>query len=280
MIGMERPPLDAAIPRRDNGAGRIFDRNGLMCARYAISLTAKELAELLAVLDIEDFPPRYNIAPTQPILVVTAGPARDPGSNLPRRMALLVRWGFIPSWVKDPRQISLLVNARSETAAGKASFRAAMRHRRVLVPASGFYEWKRLDKKRSQPYWVRPRHGGLVTFGGLMETYLEPGGAEIDTAAILTTSANGVLAPIHERMPVVVQPQDHDRWLDCVRNEPADVADIMAPVEDDYFEAVPVSDLVNKVGNMGPEIQEPIGDVAALPPTDASSSDGDQLRLL
>src|SRR5690606_27281324 len=113
---------------------------------------------------------------------------------LPDRRAMLARWGFIPGWVKDPKQFPLLINARAETAAGKASFRAAMRHRRVLVPASGFYEWKGTGRKDAQPYWVRPRHGGIVAFGGLMETWAEPGGAEIDTAAILTCVATGAVA--------------------------------------------------------------------------------------
>src|SRR5690606_12277058 len=125
--------------------------------------------------------------------------------------AMLVRWGFIPSWVKDVRQFPLLINSRAETAATKASFRAAMRQRRVLVPASGFYEWRRTGGKNAQAYWVRPRHGGVVAFGGLMETYAEPGGAQIDTAAILTTAANSDVAHIHERMPVVIRPEHYAR---------------------------------------------------------------------
>ena len=103
---------------------------------------------------------------------------------------MLARWGLIPGWTKDPNDLPAHFNARSETAAEKASFKAAMRHRRVLVPASGFYEWRRVGDRRSQAYWVRPRHGGIVAFGGLMETYAEPGGSEIDTAAILTTGAS------------------------------------------------------------------------------------------
>lgn len=150
----------------------------------------------------------------------------------------------------------LLINARSETAAEKASFRAAMRHRRALIPASGFYEWKRFGPGQAQAYWVKPRDGGIVAFGGLMETWAEPGGSEMDTAAILTTPANERIAHIHHRMPVVIKPVDFDRWLDCIGNEPRDVAELMRPVEPDFFEAVPVSDAVNKVANSGPEIQE------------------------
>lgn len=229
-----------------------------MCGRFAITVPPPSLADFLGVAEIDDFPPRYNVAPTQPILIAIAGPPREPGSNLPSRRALLVRWGFIPGWAKDPGSMPLLINARSETAAGKSSFRAAMRHRRALVPASGFYEWKRVGGKARQAYWIRPRDGDIVCFGGLMETWSEPGGSEIDTAAILTTEANATIAHIHHRMPVVIRPQDFDRWLDCVRSEPRDVADLMQPVEPGFFEAVPVSDLVNKVANTGSEIQQPV----------------------
>ena len=228
-----------------------------MCGRFAL-VHKPELVEDAFGIAAEPFPPRYNIAPTQPIMVVSPGPARDPGSNRPARIATLVRWGFIPDWVKDVKQFPLLINARSETAATKASFRAAMRHRRVLIPASGFYEWKRTGTKRAQAYWIRPRDGGLVGFAGLMETYLEPGGSEIDTAAILTTAANSRIAHIHDRMPVVVKPEHFTRWLDCLHQEPRDVADLMRPVEPDFFEAVTVSDKVNKVANIGPDIQDRI----------------------
>jgi len=228
-----------------------------MCGRFAITVAGpRQLETFLGVIEIEDFPPRYNIAPTQPILIALAGPPRAPGSNLPARQAMLVRWGFIPGWAKDPGSMPLLINARSETAAEKATFRAAMRHRRALVPASGFYEWKRVGGKAKQAYWLRPRDGGLVAFGGLMETWTEPGGSEIDTAAILTTQASEDIAAIHNRMPVVIRPEDFERWLDCIHNEPRDVAELMRPAEPGFFEAIPVSDLVNKVSNMGPEVQE------------------------
>lgn len=228
-----------------------------MCGRFALVHKPAALEDGFGA-PVEPFPPRFNIAPTQPILVVMGSGPRAPGSNQPERRSMLVRWGFIPDWVKDVKQFPLLINARSETAATKASFRAAMRHRRVLIPASGFYEWKGTGRKDAQPYWIRPRDGGVLAFGGLMETYAEPGGSEIDTAAILTVAANSAIAPIHPRMPVVVRPQHFARWLDCVRNEPRDVADIMAPVEPDFYEAIPVSDKVNKVANIGPELQDRI----------------------
>lgn len=208
------------------------------------------------MLGVEDYPPRYNIAPTQPILLVVAGNRREAGSNLPDRQAMLARWGLIPAWAKNPADMPLNINARSETAAEKASFRAAMRHRRVLVPASGFYEWRREGGNRPQPYWLRPRHGGIVAFGGLLETYAEPGGSEIDTAAILTTAASRDIAHIHHRMPVVIKPDAFEQWLDCRTREPRDVSHLTRPPEEGFFEAVPVSDKVNKVANAGPELQE------------------------
>jgi putative SOS response-associated peptidase YedK len=229
-----------------------------MCGRFALTATPEEVEDLLGDLDIDGFPPRYNIAPTQPILMVLAGAGPEAGANRPRRRALLVRWGLIPAWAKDPKDLPLLINARSETAADKASFRAAMRHRRALVPASGFYEWKREGGKRSQPYWIRPKGGGILCFGGIMETWHSSDGSQIDTGAILTTPANAEIAAIHDRMPLVIRPQDMDRWLDCAAYRPADVSDLMRPVDPGLLEAVPVSTAVNRVANSGPEVQAPI----------------------
>lgn len=234
-----------------------------MCGRFSLTATPEEVQELFGLEEIEGFPPRYNIAPTQAILIVAGDRRHEDGDNRTDRRALLARWGFLPGWVKDPADFPLLINARSETAAEKASFRAAMRHRRVLVAASGFYEWHRppkATKQKSTPYWIRPKDGGIVAFAGLMETYMGADGGEIDTAAILTVSANNAIAPIHDRMPVVIAPEDFSRWLDCLNQEPRHVADLMAPAPDDYFEAVRVSDLVNKVANSGPEVQKPASD--------------------
>jgi Uncharacterized conserved protein len=257
-----------------------------MCGRFTLTITPEELAAILAVVDLEPFPPRYNIAPTQPILMVLAGDAPpQPGSNLPNRRALLVRWGLIPHWAKDPKSLPLMFNIRSETAAEKGTSKAAIRHRRSLVPASGFYEWQKIGKEK-QPFFLRPRGGGLVTFAGLMETYADPNGSEIDTGAILTTAASRDIAPIHDRMPVVVRDVDRDRWLDCRNYEPRDVSDILHPPEPGFFEAIPISDLVNKVTNTGPEIQQPIAAPLSRPAVEAAPSPPEdqlpqgQLRLL
>ncbi|MBT1155188.1 SOS response-associated peptidase [Aminobacter anthyllidis] len=255
-----------------------------MCGRIAVLASPDETSAFLGVGDLESFPPRYNVAPTQPILVVMSGPQRPPGSNLPDRMALLARWGLIPAWNKNPADMPLLFNARSESAIEKASFKTAMRHRRALIPVSGFYEWKKLPGNRRQAYWLKPRKGGLVALAGLMETWSEPGGSEMDTAAILTTGASADILHIHDRMPVVIQPEDFARWLDCRTQEPRDVAALMRPAQPDFFEQIPVSELVNKVANVGPEIQqrvEPLPEAAPAKPKveKRKSSDDDQMKL-
>jgi putative SOS response-associated peptidase YedK len=250
-----------------------------MCGRFTLMGKWQEIYAFLGVIEGEAFPPRYNIAPTQPILMAIAGAPRQPGSNLPDRLALLVRWGLIPAWAKDPKSMPPMFNARSETAAGLASFKAAFRHRRALVPASGFYEWMAVGKSK-QPFFMRPRHGGLVAFAGLMETYADPNGSEIDTGTILTTAASDDIAAIHPRMPVVIQPEDFARWLDCRTQEPRDVAHLLRSAPPDFFEPIPVSDLVNKVDNTGPEIQERIAGTVAPLAAKKSRRNGDQLSLL
>lgn len=246
-----------------------------MCGRYALLARTDLIKAFLDVLNIEDPPPRYNIAPTQPILIVVAGEKQERGSNLPERRAMLVRWGFMPGWVKDPRDFPLLINARSETAIEKASFRAAMRHRRILVPASGFFEWRRPEDKgeKAQAYFIRPKKGEIVAFAGLMETWSSADGSEVDTGAILTTKANVDVARIHDRMPVVIRQEDFSRWLDCKTQEPRDIVDLMKPIDDGFFEAILVSDKVNKVANMGADILEPVEERADPAPLEKKGAD-------
>lgn len=227
-----------------------------MCGRIGLDVPWEELFGYFQLVKptnmVPEMPPRFNIAPTQPLLMVNT-------SINNQREASLVRWGLVPTWVKDPKEFTLLINARAETVMEKPSFKTAIRHRRTLVPASGFYEWQRFGKgQKSQPYWVRPKDGGIVAFGGLMETYSDPNGSEIDTGCVISTDTNESFAKIHHRLPLVIKPEDFDRWLDCRTQEPRDVADLMVPVDDDYFECIPISDAVNKVANTGAEIQTPI----------------------
>ena len=247
-----------------------------MCGRFALLQTPQDLADWFDLDAVEPFPPRYNIAPTQPILMVANGPAG-------RRQAILVRWGLVPAWVKEPGDFTLLLNARSESVAEKPSFRNAMRHRRTLVPASGFYEWHRPADKSApkQAYWVKPAAGNppIVAFGGLMETWIGANGSEIDTGCILTVQSNDQIGNIHHRMPVVIKPQDFDRWLDCKTQEPRHVADLMQPVEDGFFEAIAVSDKVNKVANADPDILEPVEERAKPDAAPQVAKKDDQLDL-
>jgi putative SOS response-associated peptidase YedK len=235
----------------------------MMCGRFALTMSPEELQALMGYLDEVDFPPRYNIAPTQPVAVVRL----ERGE---RRFALM-RWGLVPAWVREPQNFSLLFNARSEGALEKASFRAALRYRRCLFPASGFYEWRRGPGREKTPFWVRPRDGGLVAFAGIWETWPDRDGGEIDTACIMTTDANADVAAIHDRMPVVILPEDFDRWLDAGKYRAEDLLDLLRPPPDGFFEAVPVGARVNAAANDDPSLQEP-QDVA--PPAEP------QLRLL
>jgi putative SOS response-associated peptidase YedK len=226
-----------------------------MCGRYALIASPEEIQALMGYLDMEQFPPRYNIAPTQPVAIVRLVRGE-------RRFAL-ARWGLVPSWVKDPKTFTLLFNARSEGAADKPSFRAAMRYRRCLFPASGFYEWRRGPGKEKQPFWIRPRSGGVIAFAGLWETWSDRDGGEIDSACILTTAANRTIATIHDRMPVVIAPEDFDRWLDVAEYPPAEVADLQRPADDDLFETIPVGKTVNSARNDGPGLIAPLASEAS-----------------
>jgi putative SOS response-associated peptidase YedK len=226
-----------------------------MCGRFALITDMTIIEDVFALLDIAPFPPRYNIAPTQPVLIIRPRASKpSQGDNTPEREAVLARWGLLPSWLKDPKGFPTLINARGETVAEKPAFRAAMRHRRVLLPASGFYEWKRDEKdKPLQAYWVKPKRGQVGAFAALMETWLAPDGSEIDTAALITTVAKGPIAKVHDRMPVLVKPEDFARWLDVKNHEPRQVQDLLVGNDNDYEVPIPVSNAVNKVENMGPE---------------------------
>ncbi|MCW4113935.1 SOS response-associated peptidase [Aurantimonas sp. MSK8Z-1] len=241
-----------------------------MCGRFALTASPDEIAEILALLELDGFPPRYNIAPTQPILIVKAG---ERAGNRSGRVAALVRWGLVPSWVKDLKAFPLLFNARADSVADKAAFRAAMKYRRCLVPASGFYEWRRVGKAKPKPFYLKPRDARPFAFAGLWESWQSPEGSELDSAAIVTTDANATLAPIHSRMPVVIQPESYERWLDTRAYPAADVLDLLVPANDTFFEAIPVSDKVNKVANMGSDLQTPLNPDEAPPEPLAAAPD-------
>ncbi len=221
-----------------------------MCSRYSLTSPPEAVRKLFGAERIDDFPPRYNIAPTQPVLM-----AAQSGKGAPE--VRLVRWGLIPSWVKDPREFATLINARSETAAEKPSFRAAMRHRRCLVPADGFYEWTGRPGAK-QPHLIRLKAAGPFAFAGIYENWMGADGSEIETMAILTTAASAEMAAIHDRMPVILDKKDFELWLDC-RSGTADfVLDLLKPSAEGTLAFVKVSPKLNNPRNEGPELQQPI----------------------
>jgi putative SOS response-associated peptidase YedK len=218
-----------------------------MCSRYSLTSPPEAVRAYFGYVNEAPFPPRYNIAPTQPVAIVRTAVNGD-------RELVLVRWGLIPSWVKDPATFATLINARAETASSKPSFRGAMRHHRCLVPANGFYEWTGAAGSR-QPYLVRPVQGGPIAFAGIWEHWLGADGSEIETMAILTTSASRGLAWLHDRMPVILPPEAFDIWLDCRSGSARDVEALLLPARDGLLEAVAVSTLLNNPRNEGPQVQ-------------------------
>lgn len=220
-----------------------------MCSRYSLTSPVEAVRSYFKADGVEAYPARYNIAPTQPVLIVRQ--AQSGGREL-----ALTRWGLVPSWVKDPREFTTLINARSETAAEKPSFRGPLRHRRCLVPTNGYYEWTgRLGAK--QPHLIRPRSNGggqLMAMAGLWEHWLGADGSELETMAILTTSASTATAPVHDRMPVIVAPAEFDVWLDCRPGSAGPIQHILRPAPEDLLEIVSVSPRLNNYRNEGAEL--------------------------
>jgi putative SOS response-associated peptidase YedK len=221
-----------------------------MCGRYTVISAPEALRALFRYAEQPNFPPRYNVAPTQPIAIVRLVEGK--------RQFALVRWGLLPSWVKDPKTFTLLINARGESAAEKPAFRAAMKRRRCLIPADGFYEWQAAgDRKR--PFYVHAKSGAPLALAGLWETWTGPNGEELETAAIVTTTANRTLKPIHERMPVIVPPEGFDLWLDAANVDATTAAALIAPAPDNLLEAYEISTAVNRTANDNPKLLEPVG---------------------
>jgi putative SOS response-associated peptidase YedK len=219
-----------------------------MCGRYAITSAPEAIRALFRYDERPNFPPRYNVAPTQPIPIVRLIDGK--------RAFALMRWGLIPAWVKDPKTFSLLINARGESVTEKPAFRNAMKRRRCLIPADGFYEWTQVGE-RKRPYFVRPKAGGPMAFAGLYETWTGPNGEEQDTAAIVTTTANHTLSAIHDRMPVIVPPEAFDLWLDCANVDAMIASALIAPAREGLVEAYEVSPAVNRVANDDVRLTEP-----------------------
>jgi putative SOS response-associated peptidase YedK len=232
-----------------------------MCGRYTVTSAPEAIRALFRYEEQPNFPPRYNVAPTQPIPIVRIVDGK--------RHFALVRWGLLPSWVKDPKSFTLLVNARGESVAEKPAFRAAMKRRRCLIPADGFYEWKAVGGHK-QPFFVRAKSGGPLAFAGLWETWTGPNGEELETGTIVTTSANRTLAPIHDRMPVIIPPEAFDLWLDSTKVDATTASALIAPAPEPLLEAYEVSTDVNRTANDNPKLVERMATGAAPEPKPAA----------
>lgn len=207
-----------------------------MCGRFKLATDPEAIAREFDVAEVPAMPPRYNIAPTQPVLVVRAG---QDG----RRTATFLRWGLVPSWSRDAGGASRMINARSESAAGKPAFRDAMRRRRCLVVADGFYEWAR-DGRVRRPFLIALPGGRPFAFAGLWDRWEGPGGP-LETCTILTTAATARVAVLHDRMPVILRPEAVAPWLAAGPLAPDALAAICAPRPDEDLALAPVSPLVN-----------------------------------
>jgi putative SOS response-associated peptidase YedK len=209
------------------------------------------LARMFGVDDVPSLAPRYNIAPSQDILAVRT--ARGGGS---REIALL-HWGFIPRWAKDPGLGGGMINARAETLSEKPSFRNAFRDRRCLVPADGFYEWRRLSG-RKQPYYITLRDGGPFAIAGLWERREGEDGSVLESCALITTAANDLLMPVHDRMPAIVPPKAYDLWLDAGVREARSLAALLRPFPSGEMSAVAVGPRVNDPRHESPDCIVPL----------------------
>ena len=223
-----------------------------MCGRYRLSRRKQIIEEQFEAQPWDDdWSPRYNIAPTQFVPVVRQHPKE------PRRDLSLMKWGLIPAWSKDPSSAARMINARSETAPTLPAFREAMKLRRCLVPADGFYEWQRRGPAK-QPFCFEVGDGGLFAFAGLWERWRDPSGQWVKSCSILTTTPNTVTSTLHDRMPVIIHPDSYDLWLDPGLTNVQVVSDLLKPYDAHSMRSYPVSTRVNRVENDDEECSRPV----------------------
>jgi putative SOS response-associated peptidase YedK len=222
-----------------------------MCGRFVITSPPVALRQAFGYVEQPNFPPRHNVAPTQPVPVVLL-------ENGGRHFRLM-RWGLIPAWTKDPRKISLMFNARSETVQDRPAFKYAMKRRRCLIPADGYYEWQDAGG-RKRPYFVYRRDRRPVGFAALAETWIGPNGEEMDSVAIVTAPASPDLAVLHRRVPVTIRPEDFERWLDCRAKDVETVTALLTGPEPGEFTWHQVSTRVNRAENDDAQLILPLTD--------------------
>ena len=223
-----------------------------MCGRYRLSRRKQVIEEHFdTVSGEEDWSPRYNIAPTQPIPVIRQNPKE------PVRELSLVRWGLIPSWAKDSSAAAKMINVRSETASTKPAFRDALKSRRCLIPADAFYEWARTGKAK-QPFCFEINERKLFAFAGLWDHWRDPNGNWIKSCSILTTTPNSMTSAVHDRMPVILDPDSYDLWLDPWMKDAAAASDLLKPYDARLMRCYPISTRVNRVANDDEECSAPV----------------------
>lgn len=215
-----------------------------MCGRFTLTVSARVLADLFGVEDVPDLRPRYNIAPTQSVLLVRGTADASPAFGE-------ARWGLIPSWAKDIRIGARMINARAETIAEKPAFRSAVRRRRCLIPSDGFYEWSK-SAGGKQPYLIRFADGSPFAFAGLWERWHDPDGQAVDSCTIITTTPNDLVADLHDRMPVILPQRHYAEWLGSETLAGERLDELLQPHPSPGMEAYPVSKRVNTPGNDDP----------------------------
>ncbi len=226
-----------------------------MCGRFTLYASPDEVATLFELPEEPILAPRYNVAPTQPVGLVRLNPHSH------EREWALTHWGLIPSWSKDPSIGARMINARSETVAEKPSFRAAFKRRRCLVPVSGFYEWQKMAKGK-QPYYITAPDGDLLAIAGLWEYWEGADGSALESCTLLTTSANELMSPLHDRMPVFIAPEDFSEWLGDGKEEGRRYLDslqhLLRPAPEDLLTTYPVSAYVSNARNEGESCIAPL----------------------
>jgi len=220
-----------------------------MCGRYLLISPVEAMRRFFDVGGLMNLPPRYNIAPTQEAPVVRLGEGG-------RRELIQMRWGLVPSWAKDLSMGARCINARAESVAEKPAFRDAFRRRRCLVPTDGFFEWEKRGKIR-QPWRIGPAEGGLMALAGLWERWRAPDGGVVRSYAVITTAANYLVTPLHDRMPVVVAPEEFAAWLDP-ETPPERLRESLRPFPSERMSAYPVSRRLNDVRNDDPDCIVPV----------------------
>ncbi|HXF86270.1 MAG TPA: SOS response-associated peptidase [Anaerolineales bacterium] len=221
-----------------------------MCGRFTLTVNPADMQDTFGEYEFpKTFVPRFNIAPSQPVLVIP-----NDGMN----KADFFIWGLIPMWAKDPSIGNRLINARGETLAEKPAFRSAYKYKRCLILADGFYEWKASTGKRAKiPYFIHMKDRKPFAFAGLWDVWESPDGSNIKTCTIITTVPNELMEPIHNRMPVILHPRDYAKWLDPAPQTPESLEPLIKPFPAEAMAAYPVSTLVNAPANEGPELIVP-----------------------